>query len=181
MSNLFRDLNFVREYIDDLLITSNGTLDDYLTKVEQVLQRLHKAGLKVNANKSKFCRKEVEYLGYLVTREGIKPQAKKVQAIHNMATPQTRKELRSFLGLVNHYRDMAIRRSHIIAPLKKLTSKKVPSLRKTNFSLATTIVICGKRSKNRFTIHFPLTILSFHLFCHDIFSGMGVCLQKFSR
>ena len=126
MSNLFSDLKFVREYIDDLLITSNGSLEDHLDKVGQVLQRPKKAGLKVNANKSKFCRTEVEYLGYLVTREGIKPQAKKVQAIHNMSTPRTRKELRSFLGLVNYYRDMALRRSHILAPLTKLTSKKVP-------------------------------------------------------
>ena len=49
ISNLFRDLEFVREYIDDLLVTSNGTLQDHLDKVEQVLQRLQKAGLKVNA------------------------------------------------------------------------------------------------------------------------------------
>ena len=80
----------------------------------------------MNANKSKFCRSEVEYLGYLITQKSIKPQAKKVQALHNMATPRTRKELRSFLGLVNYYRDMTVRRSHIIAPLTKLTSKKVP-------------------------------------------------------
>ena len=46
MSNLFRDLEFVREYIDDLLITSNGTLKDHISKVEQVLQRLKKAGLR---------------------------------------------------------------------------------------------------------------------------------------
>ena len=99
MSNLFRDLEFVREYIDDLLITSNGSLQDHLDKVEQILERLCKIGLKVNANKSKFCRTEVEYLGYLITRDGIKPQAKKVQALHNMANPKTRKDLRSFLGL----------------------------------------------------------------------------------
>ena len=67
-----------------------------MDKVEQVLQRLLKTSLKVNANKSKFCRTEAEYLGYLVTREGIKPEVKKVQAIHNMATPRTRKKLRSF-------------------------------------------------------------------------------------
>ena len=42
MSNLFRDLEFVREYIDDLLITSNGSLQDHLDKVGQVLERLHK-------------------------------------------------------------------------------------------------------------------------------------------
>ena len=56
MSNLFRDLTFVREYIDDLLITSNGTIEDHLAKVKQVLQRLQKAGLKVNANKSNISR-----------------------------------------------------------------------------------------------------------------------------
>ena len=116
----------LREYIDDLLITASGSLKDHLQKVEQVLQRLKKAGLTVNAKKSKFCRSEVEYLGYLITREGIKPQAKKVQALHNMATPKTRKELRSFLGLVNYYRDMTVQRSHIIAPLTKFTSKNVP-------------------------------------------------------
>ena len=72
-----------------------------------MLQRLQKAGLKVNAKKSKFCRTEVEYLGYLVTREGIKPQAKKVQAIHNMATPRTRKELRRKDGSYIRFDDNA--------------------------------------------------------------------------
>ena len=91
MSNLFRDLEFVREYIDDLLITSNGSLQDHLDKVGQVLERLHKTGLKVNANKLKFCRTEVEYLGCLITRDRIKSQAKKVQALHNMANPKPEK------------------------------------------------------------------------------------------
>ena len=97
-----------------------------MEKVETVLQRLTKAGLRGNANKSNFFKTEVEYLGYLITYKGIKPQPKKVQALHNMATPKSRKELRSFLGLVNYYRDMTLRRSHVIAPLTKLTSKNVP-------------------------------------------------------
>ena len=70
MSNLFRDLDFVREYIDDLLITTTGNLEDHLTKVDTVLSRLRKAGLQVNAKKSFFCRHEVDYLGYLITRDG---------------------------------------------------------------------------------------------------------------
>ena len=51
MSNLFRDLEFVREYIDDLLVTTIGNLEDHLEKVDTVLDRLRKAGLKVNAKK----------------------------------------------------------------------------------------------------------------------------------
>ena len=107
MNNLFRDLDFVREYIDDfLLVTTTGSFEDHLTKLDQVLTRLKEAGLKCNATKSHFCRAEVEYLGYLITRNGIKAQPKKVSAIHNMASPKTRKQLRSFLGLVNYYRDL---------------------------------------------------------------------------
>ena len=75
---------------------------------------------------SLFCRHEVEYLGYLITRNGIKPQPKKVEAIHNMATLKYRKQLRSFLGLVNYYRDIVIRRSDTAAPLTRLTSTKIP-------------------------------------------------------
>ena len=54
MSQLMEDLEFVRAYIDDLLITSSSTFEDHLEKLELVLQRLRQAGLKVNANKSFF-------------------------------------------------------------------------------------------------------------------------------
>ena len=55
MFNLFADLEFVRTYIDDLLIVTKGDLEDHLEKLDAVLQRLKRAGLKVNANKSFFC------------------------------------------------------------------------------------------------------------------------------
>jgi hypothetical protein len=60
-------------------------------------------GLKVNAAKSFFCTHEIEYLGYILTREGIKPQHKKVQAILMLNLPNSVKELRSFLGMVQYY------------------------------------------------------------------------------
>ena len=88
-----------------------------------VFSRLRRAGLKVNAKKSFFARGELEYLGYWVTRDGIQPVQKKVKAIMQIAEPKTKKELHSFIGIVNYYRDMWVRRSHILAPLAKLTSK----------------------------------------------------------
>ncbi len=60
--------------MDDLLIIARQTLNKHLQKMETVLTRLHDAGLKVNAAKSSFRAHEIEYLGYILTREGIKPQ-----------------------------------------------------------------------------------------------------------
>ena len=116
-------LEFVRAYIDDVLITSFSTFEDHLEKLELVLQRIQQAGLKVNARKSFFAKGELEYLGYWITREGVQPLADKVKAMLNIAEPKTKKQLRSFIGLINYYRDMWPRRSHHMAPLASLTSK----------------------------------------------------------
>jgi hypothetical protein len=125
MGELFAGVEFVRAYIDDLLVLSTSTFQDHLDKLEQVLKRLQDAGLKVNASKSFFGREELEYLGYWITQEGIKPLSKKVEAINNIAPPTTQKQVRTFIGMVNYYRDMWIRRSETLAPLTALTSKKV--------------------------------------------------------
>ena len=125
MMEIMRDLDYVRAYIDDLLCISCDSFEDHMEKLEQIFIRIQKAGLKINANKSFFARPELEYLGYWITRRGIQPVAKKVQAIQNIAEPKNKKELRRFIGLVNYYRDMWIRRSHLLAPLARLTSKTV--------------------------------------------------------
>eukprot|EP00804_Cyclotella_cryptica_P030413 CCRYP_008498-RA/>CCRYP_008498-RA protein AED:0.38 eAED:0.41 QI:0/0/0/1/1/0.5/2/0/381 len=79
MTELMATLEFVRAYIDDLLCITKGTLEDHLAKLELVLSRLQDANLKVNARKSNFCAIETEYLGYILSRDGIKPQPKKTQ------------------------------------------------------------------------------------------------------
>ena len=126
MSTLMAGLEFVRTYLDDILIISAKSFTDHLNKLEQTLIRIKKAGLKVNAEKSFFGRGEIEYLGYWVTRKGIQPMPKKVDAILNMNEPKTRTQLRAFIGLVNYYCNMWRHRSHVLAPLTSLTSKNVP-------------------------------------------------------
>ena len=123
MSELFAGLDFVRAYIDDLLITSNSTWQDHLEKLDLVFFKLREAGLKVNAKKSFFGKHELEYLGYWITRTGISPVAKKVEAIQQIATPKNKKDVRAFIGIVNYYRDMWPQRSHILAPLAKISGK----------------------------------------------------------
>jgi hypothetical protein len=123
MMNLMEALEYVRAYIDDLLVITRGNLEDHLDKLREVLRRLREAGLKVNAAKSFFCTHEIEYLGYILTRGGIKPQSKKVQAIFALNLPNNIKELRNFLGMVQYYRDMWVKRSEIMAPLSKLVGE----------------------------------------------------------
>ena len=126
MLKLFGDLPFAKVFLDDLLIFSHGTFEDHLQKVEQALEQLHAMNLAVNARKSFWAVKEVDYLGFRLTPAGVMPQAKKVKAIMQMATPRTKRQLRRFIGLVNYYRFMWRRRSHLIAPLSALIGKGVP-------------------------------------------------------
>jgi RNase H-like domain found in reverse transcriptase len=72
---------------------------------------------------------EFEYLGYLITIAGIRPLPSKVETILQLKAPMTLKQLRSFLGLVNYYRDMWKRRSHLLTPLTEVT--KAPHGSKT--------------------------------------------------
>jgi hypothetical protein len=74
-------LEYVQAYSDDLLCISRSRLEDHLKKLEVVLRRLCNAGIKVNTEKLTFCAVEIEYLGYILTRDGIKTQSNKVQAI----------------------------------------------------------------------------------------------------
>ena len=66
-----------------------------------VLTRLHDAGLKVNVAKSFFCIHEIEFLSYILTRGGIKPQQKKVQAILALNLPNSVMELDTSLEWFN--------------------------------------------------------------------------------
>jgi hypothetical protein len=82
-------LEYVRAYLDDLLCLciSKLSLEDHLEILEEVLRQLHNASLKVNAKKMTFCAFEIEYLGYLLTRDSIKPQSNMVQAILALNCP----------------------------------------------------------------------------------------------
>jgi hypothetical protein len=93
MGNLMATLEYVRAYIDNLLVITKGSLDDHLDKLKQVFIRLRDNGLKINAAKSFFCAQETEYLESILTRGGIKPQPKKVQAILVLNPPNNVKEL----------------------------------------------------------------------------------------
>ncbi len=92
MRDLIASLEYEWAYIDDSLIITRGTLVDYHLDIKTVLTQLRNAGLKVNAVKSLFCTHKIEYLRYILTKEGIKPQLKKVQAIVALNPPKNVQE-----------------------------------------------------------------------------------------
>ncbi len=81
------------------------------------------AGLRINVAKLFFCAQETEYLGYILTRGGIKPQPKKVQTVLALNPPNKVKELQRFLGMVQYYRDMWQKRCEMLAPLTDLVGE----------------------------------------------------------
>jgi predicted aspartyl protease len=126
MTRILGDLSeFVIVYLDDILVFSN-TMEEHLSHLRAVFERLQEYDVTLNAKKCHFVRKEVNYLGYTLTADGIKPQAKKVAAIMQLEEPKTRKQLRRFLGMITYYREMIRNKSALTSVLTALTSTKVP-------------------------------------------------------
>jgi hypothetical protein len=97
MSELMESLEHGQAYFDDLLCISRNSLEDYLEKCDQELRQLCDAGFKVNADKSTFCALEIKYLGYILTRDGIKPQGNKMQTILTIQLPKGVNQLQPLL------------------------------------------------------------------------------------
>ena len=86
-----------------------------------VLGRLEKHSFRVNLN---FMQEEIQYLGYLLTKAGIKLQPLKVEAMLKMQPPKNWRQLKQFLGMVNYYSDMWEKRRYILVPLNDLAGSK---------------------------------------------------------
>ena len=111
-------------YLDDI-ITFGTTCEETLENLELVFQRLRKAGLVLKPSKCKFFQKSVEFLGHVVSQEGISCDPNKLEAIKNWPQPQKVKDIRSFLGLASYYRKYIRSFASIAAPLNALTKKNV--------------------------------------------------------
>jgi hypothetical protein len=124
LEEIFDDV--IREiecFIDDIGIFDNDW-DKHLFMINLVLTRLEEHGFTVNPQKCEWAVSETDWLGYWMTPTGLKPWQKKIEPILALAPPQTIKQLRSFIGMINFYRDMWRHRAHILTPLTALT--KVP-------------------------------------------------------
>lgn len=116
IDSIFRDLNFVFCYIDDIIIMSQST-EEHLNHLRQVFNRLRRHRLTINVSKCVFIKPEVVFLSYNISQQGYQPTADRVQAIIDYQKSETIIDLRRFLGKINYYRHCLPHAAHLQAPL----------------------------------------------------------------
>lgn len=114
-------------YLDDVIVVTSD-FDTHIKILQEVFKRLESVGLTLNREKSKFCRSQLRYLGYLVNKHGISVDPSKVEAITNLATPKNVSDVRRIIGMISYYRRFVPSFSDMIAPLTRLLRKGVKFL-----------------------------------------------------
>ena len=122
METVVHGLANVIVYIDDLLLHST-THEQHLRQLDELLGRLALHRVKINLPKCDFGSKDVAYLGFRLTEEGVKPGSDKLKAVAQATPPSNVHEIRQFLGLCNFFRTHVRNFAQITAPLTALTRK----------------------------------------------------------
>ena len=126
MDHVIRGLEFAAAYLDDLIVFSNSWTE-HLAHVQAVLERLKEAGLTAKARKCEFGASECVYLGHVVGSGIVKPDHDKTVAIQAVQCPQTKTEVRVFLGITGYYCRFIKDYSTVAAPLSDLTRRNAPN------------------------------------------------------
>lgn len=119
METLLLGIEGVVCFLDDICVTGPNK-EIHMARLEQVLQRLQSAGLRLQKSKCEFFCESVNYLGYVIDKEGLRTSPKKVEAIVNAPRPTNVKEVKRCLGMVNYYRKFIPSASSILSPLHDL-------------------------------------------------------------
>ena len=127
MDSLLRGLEgHTAAYLDDIVIHS-PTWDEHMQHITNVFQRLREAGLTVKPKKCQFGMSDCTYLGHIVGNGQVRPELHKIEAIRTFPQPQTKKNVRAFLGLAGYYRKFIPHFATVAAPLTDLTRRTCPT------------------------------------------------------
>ena len=111
--------DFATAYLDDIMVFSS-TLEEHLEHLSIVFGKL-RHNLKLKLKKFSFLKLETNYLGFVISEEGIKPDEKKIEAIKSLPVPTCVREIRSFIGMCSYYRRFIPNFSQIAEPIIPLT------------------------------------------------------------
>lgn len=124
MEEILRGVPNTVVFLDDICVTGVNR-QTHLNNLRAVFERLRQAGLTVKLDKCKFLQKNVAYLGFVIDKEGLHPDPKKVEAIKEIPTPTNVTQLKSFLGFLNYYGKFIPNLSTMLHPLHNLLKKSV--------------------------------------------------------
>ena len=103
-------------YLDDIIVFSK-TPEEHIERLRGVFVKLAAAGLRLKPSKCKFFKSKVNYLGHIVSKEGIETDPRKNEAIEKWPVPKTVTEVRSFLGFINYYHKFIPQYAQVAKPL----------------------------------------------------------------
>ena len=103
---LFQDMSEVECFIADIGIFTSGYIEHHLNILYQLLLRLEESGFTANPLKCAWAVTSTDYLGFLLTTQGLKPMPSKIEAISRVVHPTSTKHVRPFVGLINYYNSM---------------------------------------------------------------------------
>ena len=112
-------------YLDDVIVFSSD-FQEHVHRLREVLLRIKSAGLKLKPAKCHFFRKQVAFLGHVVSEDGIATDPEKIQAVVSWPPPTNVTQVRAYLGFCSYYRRFIPNFSQIAHPLSRLTGKQVP-------------------------------------------------------
>uniref|UniRef100_A0AB38Z266 Polyprotein n=1 Tax=Breu errantivirus TaxID=3078398 RepID=A0AB38Z266_9VIRU len=119
-------------YLDDIIIFGSS-LQQHLDNLDKVLKKLTKANLKIQLDKCEFLQRECEFLGHIVTENGIKPNPNKIDKIINWPIPKTAKQIKGFLGILGYYRKFIKDFAKLTKPLTRCLKKDAKIIHDNEF------------------------------------------------
>ena len=109
-------------YLDDVIVMAD-TFEEHLERLETVMNRLQRAGLKLNPAKCKLFQLKTKFLGHVVSGRGIESDPEKVRAVVDWPAPSNLTEARGFVALASYYRRFVSSFADIARPIHLLTRK----------------------------------------------------------
>ena len=172
---IFRDLDFVIIYLDDILILSK-TEGEHMKHLRLVFKRLSEYNLKLRIDKCKFFAKELKYLGFILNSYGIKPDPEYVRKVIALQIPTGKKSLLRVLGMINWLHRYIPRLSDYLWPLTKLTRKSQTFDWNDECDLAFTKI--KKLVSNTQILRHPNLSETFYVVCDASNFGIGAVLMQ---
>ena len=181
MRNLLRDFDGVHNFIDDILVHTE-TWEKHLEVLQELLSRLRTANMKAKPSKCCLAQESLDFLGHRVGGGKIQPMTNKIQAIQEAPRPQTKRQLRSFLGLASYYRKFVPCFAEIAVPLTNLTKKGKPNTLEWGEDEERAFRCLKAKISNAPILHLPDVERPFVLRTDASETGIGaVLLQEFDE